>query len=91
MVFTCAGVAAIQDGPVMQQMFAKELTNAGHIRRFTIRDEGPEGWEVRVEQDSTILRRICYNDWHRVERALITLALEVSDLEHGGWTVRTPA
>jgi hypothetical protein len=75
----------------MHQMFAKELTNAGHTRRFTIRDEGPEGWEVRVEQDSTILRRICYTDWHRVERALVTLALEVSDLEHGGWTVRTPA
>lgn len=70
-------------------MFAKELTNAGHIRRFTIRDEGSDGWEVRVEQDSTLVRRVYYTDWHRVERALSSLTREVSDLEDGGWTVRS--
>jgi hypothetical protein len=68
-------------------MFAKELINGGHTRRFTI-DESVEGWEVRVEQDSTVVRRVQYTDWHRVERALLGLVQEVSDLEDGGWTER---
>ncbi len=70
-----------------KHMFVKELTNGGHTRRFTI-DEGVEGWEVRVEQDSTVVRRVQYTDWHRVERALLGLVREVSDLEDGGWTER---
>jgi hypothetical protein len=69
-------------------MFSKELTNGGHTRRFTISSEGAEGWEVRVEQDSTVLRRVHYTDWHRVERAIVGLTREVSDLEDGGWTER---
>ena len=32
-------------------MFEKELTNAGHTTRFTITEAGPEGWDVRVEED----------------------------------------
>ncbi len=70
-------------------MFVKELTNAGHVRRFTISDAEPQGWEVRVEQDSTVMRRVRYTEWHRVERALGSLAREVSALEDAGWTVRT--
>ena len=69
-------------------MFVKELTHAGHIRRFIISDAVPEGWEMRVEQDSAILRRVRYTDWHRVERALSSLVREVSDLEDCGWTPR---
>jgi hypothetical protein len=71
-------------------MFEKELTNAGHVRRFSIGEAG-EGWEVRVEQDSTVVRRVHYTDWHRVERALRRLAREVSDLEDIGWNVRPEA
>jgi hypothetical protein len=73
--------------PENERMFAKELTHGGHTRRFTI-DESVEGWEVRVEQDSTVIRRVQYTDWHRVERALLGLVREVSDLEDGGWTER---
>jgi hypothetical protein len=70
-------------------MFVKELTHAGHTRRFIISDAVPEGWEMRVEQDSAIVRRVLYTDWHRVERALSSLVREVSDLENCGWTPRT--
>jgi hypothetical protein len=68
-------------------MCAKELINGGHTRPFTI-DESVEGWEVRVEQDSTVVRRVQYTDWHRVERALLGQVREGSDLEDGGWTER---
>jgi hypothetical protein len=67
------------------QMFAKELTQAGHTRRFTISDAGPAGWEVKIEQDSRVVRRVCYTDWHRVERALTALSQQVLELQQEGW------
>jgi hypothetical protein len=67
------------------QMFSKELTQAGHTRRFTISDAGAAGWEVKVEQDSRIIRQICYTDWHRVERALQSRAQQVLKLQEEGW------
>ena len=66
-------------------MFEKELKQAGHTKRFTISQAGAEGWEVRVEQDSHVIRRVCYTDWHRVERAAQLMALQVSELEEHGW------
>ena len=72
-------------------MFAKELTHAGHTRRFTISDAGSAGWEVRVEQDSHVVRRVCYTDWHRVERAVQMMTLQVSELEENGWRERQPS
>ena len=65
-------------------MFTKELTQAGHILRFSI-TEGDRGWEVREEQDSRVVRRVRYNDWHRVERALLSISARVIELEEGGW------
>jgi len=70
-------------------MFAKELTHDGHIRRFSVSDAGQEGWEVRVEVDAAVVRRRCYSDWHRVERALGVIAREVQALERSGWRDQT--
>ena len=39
-------------------MFAKELRQAGHTKRFSISEAGNAGWEVRVEQDSEVVRRV---------------------------------
>lgn len=72
-------------------MFAKELRQAGHTKRFTVSEAGTEGWEVRVEQDSQVVRRVCYTDWHRVERAVLMLSLQVSELENSGWRVSQPS
>jgi hypothetical protein len=66
-------------------MFAKELTQAGHTRRFTITEASELGWEVREEQDSRVVRQVHYTDWHRVERALSVIALQVVALEEEGW------
>jgi hypothetical protein len=66
-------------------MFTKELRHAGHIRRFTISESGGDGWEVREEQDSQLVRRVQYRDWHRVERARMRIDEQVSELEDRGW------
>jgi len=71
-------------------MFAKELTQAGHTKRFTISEAGCSGWEVLVEQDSRVVRRVCYTDWHRVERAALVMSLQVSELEEDGWRETHP-
>jgi hypothetical protein len=44
-----------------------------------------EGWDVRDEQDSRILRRVVYHDWHRVERASLAFSLEIQALLERGW------
>lgn len=72
-------------------MFAKELSQAGHTKRFSVTEAGSEGWEVRVDEDSHIVRRVCYTDWHRVERAMLILSLQVSELEENGWREATQA
>ena len=66
-------------------MFTRELKFAGHIRRFTIREGAEEGWEVREEADSEIVRVQQYRDWHRLERARMRIDQQVSELEHEGW------
>jgi hypothetical protein len=67
-------------------MFVKELTQAGHTRRFTITRAGTDhGWEGRIEHDSRVLQRTRYTDWHRVERALSAMSDEVSELLRSGW------
>jgi hypothetical protein len=66
--------------------FTKELRLAGHVRRFTIKESSGEGWELREEQDSELVRQIQYRDWHRVERARMRIDAEVCDLRDRGWT-----
>jgi hypothetical protein len=66
-------------------MFNKELTQAGHVRRFTIQEASGHGWEVKEEEDSRVVRRVRYDDWHRVERAMITMRERVLELEESGW------
>jgi hypothetical protein len=68
-------------------MFTKELVQSGRIRRFTIQEASGDGWEVREEEDSRVLRRTRYADWHRVERALGEVLQKVATLEEQGWRV----
>ncbi len=66
-------------------MFAKELRKDDHVKRFLIQEKGFEGWEIRVEQDDEVLRRTCYTDWHRVERAMHGFSLQINELQDTGW------
>ena len=67
-------------------MFAKERHRGGHTRKFSIRDRGTSGWEVRDEHDDRVLKHVHYSDWHRVERALNMFVLTIDDLESNGWS-----
>jgi hypothetical protein len=67
-------------------MFAKELRRGDHTRKFSIRDAGTSGWEVRDEQEDRVLKHVHYSDWHRVERALNMFSLQIDDLESNGWS-----
>lgn len=71
-------------------MYARILVNETETRRFTIRDAGTSGWEVREEQGSEdqgshVIRRVLYKDWHRVERAKASFAITAASLEEAGW------
>jgi hypothetical protein len=65
-------------------MYQKHLSRHGHTRRFEIRERGG-AWEVETLEDSRVTRKARYDDWHRVERALMVFRLEVVSLEQAGW------
>jgi hypothetical protein len=66
-------------------MYARVFEKAGLIRRFIITSAGSAGWEVREEQNSLVVRRRRYTDWHRVERARMVFAHEADSLASSGW------
>lgn len=66
-------------------MFSRELTHAGHIRRFLVSAAGASGWEVREERDSRTVRHVWCSDWHRVERQLTDFHRKIAELESEGW------
>jgi len=68
-------------------MFSISLRNADHIRHYSIGSHESSGWEVKLEEDSELTRRVFYQDWHRVERALASFKHEVSDLTARGWQI----
>ena len=68
-------------------MFAVRLRREEHTRRYSISPWDEGGWEVRREEDRTLTHRVCYHDWHRVERTLAVFRLEVSELRARGWEI----
>ena len=71
-------------------MYARTLRKADHEFRFSIKDAGASGWEVRHEQYQHVVKRVLYDDWHRVERARMAIALEAETLKGAGWNELTP-
>jgi hypothetical protein len=88
-LFTRGGIAVKYKIPIslqaMHPMFTTQLTQAGHTRRFSVERLADDGWEVRVEQDSQIVRQVRYTDWRRVERAVLRIEQEVQELHDLGW------
>ena len=50
-------------------MLTRVFTHAGHTDRFTV-TRSQSGWDVREERDNNVVRKVSYQDWHRVERAM---------------------
>ena len=70
-------------------MFAISLQRGGHVRRYSVRSSVSAGWEVSLEEDRAVSRRVRYRDWHRVERAMALLEREIADLATQGWEVQS--
>ena len=69
-------------------MFSKSLRYQEQTRRYSIAQTAA-GWEVREERDSELVKQVRYQDWHRVERAIRTIAIELKDLQRQGWSETT--
>jgi hypothetical protein len=65
-------------------MFRRVLQKQQREKRFSIVQTG-RSWEVLEEQDQKVLRRVQYDDWHRVERARRVFSLEAEALREAGW------
>ena len=68
----------------MMVAFDKSVRNEQQTRRYSILATDT-GWEVREERDSEVVRQVHYQDWHRVERARRSIAIELDQLERSGW------
>jgi hypothetical protein len=66
-------------------MYKRTFRKADQTHRFVITNAHGSGWEVREEQDSQVISRVRYNDWHRVERARMAFATQARNLQSSGW------
>ena len=64
--------------------FTQTLQLQNETRRYSIVTTD-DGWEVREERDSQLVRQAHYQDWHRVERARRSIANALDDLRIQGW------
>ena len=64
--------------------FTKKIQFLDHTRRYSIVTTD-DGWELREERDSELVRQAHFQDWHRVERATRSISIELDDLRNQGW------
>jgi len=62
----------------------RHLTNHGRVHRFVVTND-VGGWEVREEEDSSVLRLVRRQDWHRVERDIQLFEIRALALKSEGW------
>jgi len=63
----------------------RQLNSPGHVHRFMVVDQ-PSGWDVREEEDASVIRHTHRDDWHRVERDIRLFDLTALALKRQGWT-----
>ena len=68
-------------------MFSIALRNEQHTRQYAVSASKKSGWELTRQEDLDLVTRKHFEDWHRVERAVAALRLEVEDLTARGWRV----
>ena len=66
-------------------MFYKSLRHDHQTRRYSIAATS-EGWEVLEERDNEVVKKVQYQDWHRVERARRSITIELDALRGKGWS-----
>lgn len=73
----------MEDGSLMH--FVKSIRKSQQTRRFSIAPVA-SGWEVREERDGELVKRVTCRDWHRVEVARRSMAIELETLRGQGWS-----
>jgi len=68
-------------------MYSIALRREQHTRQYAVSVSQPSGWELTLQEDLERTRRVHFEDWHRVERAVAALKLEVENLTASGWLV----
>ncbi len=68
-------------------MLSIALRHADHTRKYHVSPSHKSGWDLTLIEDLQPTRQVHYDDWHRVERAMATLQLEVTELTAKGWRV----
>ena len=68
-------------------MFSIALRHEQHTRQYAVSASQPSGWELTLQEDRERIKRVHFEDWHRVERAVAVVRLEVEDLTARGWRV----
>jgi hypothetical protein len=63
---------------------SRHLSNETHVHDFMVTQDA-DGWDVREEEDSCILRQAHHDDWHRVERDTWLFDLRALALKENGW------
>ena len=66
-------------------MWSKSVRYYEQTRRYSIA-QTESGWEVREERGSAVVKQVRYQDWHRVERAIRSITIELDDLQRQGWS-----
>ena len=67
-------------------IFAKRLRSHDHTRALVVREADERGWEVRVEEDSQVVKTTWLHDWHRVENTILRFMADAVQLRSAGWT-----
>lgn len=68
-----------------QRVFSSGVTDGAHVRRLDVERAPAQGWRIREERDTKIVRQVTYGDWHRVELAIRGFAAEATQLTRQGW------
>jgi hypothetical protein len=68
-------------------MFSIELRREQHTRQYAVSPSQPSGWVLTLQEDRERTRSVHFEDWHRVERAVAVVKLEVESLTASGWRV----
>jgi hypothetical protein len=66
-------------------MYQSSFRHDQQTRQFIIRYTERSGWEVVDSTDAHVIRRVVYQDWHRVERARAMIKHEEARLRMAGW------
>jgi hypothetical protein len=74
LLYTHAGQLFRPGGAAM--VIDREFATDGHVIRLAV-EQTANGWDVEQRRDATVVHVEHHDDWHRVERAMRRLEMEV--------------